>query len=194
MNNTIDKVVQERRCMSCGMCQSSCPLEAIDMRLAKDGFFRPSINRSRCVRCGRCLSSCPAECQSSTSLVGVYKELFLAHSYNSNVRHAATSGGAINSLLRFLLDKKIVEAALMVRSSEDSTVGAKPVIISKHNVQDLLEHTREYTSMYVQVPVLTEVQECLRNYKKIAVVGTPCQIKALNYAGGGCELDISKLA
>lgn len=204
--NNIYGVLQERRCMSCGMCRSICPVQAITLAYMKDGFFRPQIDKEKCINCGKCLQSCPAEHQGSSSLIGGYKHLYLAHCCNPDIRHNATSGGVINSLLRFLLETDTIEAALATRYSAGSVIEAEPILITRAYLSDLTGQTREYASRYVSVPVLGKIKEYLKVYKKLAVVGTPCQIKALNlglgigeashYCGdsccgdGGCRIGI----
>lgn len=184
MKPTIENVVASKICVSCGMCQSICPMEAIKMSVTKDGFFHPVIDDTTCVKCGKCLSACPTQIKKANSLVGEYEEILLAHSSNHVVRHGATSGGAINSLLRFMLEREIIEAAVVVRSQEESDTGTESAIITKRDISDLLEKPRDYASRYIQIPVLTKIRECMRQYKRIAVVGTPCQIKALKNTGG----------
>lgn len=47
-----------------------------------------------------------------------------------------------------------------------------------------------YASRYVLTPVLTGLRNIPANIKKLAVVGTPCQIQALKLGGGKADLDI----
>ncbi|MBN1533692.1 MAG: 4Fe-4S binding protein [Spirochaetes bacterium] len=42
------------RCTRCGVCQSLCPVGAIDIG-------RQEINHSRCIACFGCLNNCPAQ-------------------------------------------------------------------------------------------------------------------------------------
>lgn len=48
-------VIQEEKCKGCGLCQKSCPVEAIE------GTAREKrvINQEKCIKCGTCLASCP---------------------------------------------------------------------------------------------------------------------------------------
>ena len=43
-------------CISCGSCESECPVEAIS---AGDAQYQ--IDADTCVDCGACVSSCPVE-------------------------------------------------------------------------------------------------------------------------------------
>lgn len=176
-------VLMEKRCMSCGGCSSVCPTDAIRMVYREqEGFFRPVIEEAVCVGCGRCMKVCPAEHQENTALIGEYCDLYLAHSKNIDVRHGATSGGVINTLVRYLLDINLVEAVVMAGYSSDSPIEAEPYILTRSDINDLEQNPRDFASRYVTVPVLSKIKE-VNNMKSIAVVGTSCQINALKLMG-----------
>lgn len=44
------------KCVSCGACVSSCPVEAIS-----EGSGKYEISADKCVDCGACASTCPVE-------------------------------------------------------------------------------------------------------------------------------------
>ncbi len=48
--------VISHECISCGACESTCPVEAIS--LGDDQFI---IDNNSCTDCGACIESCPAE-------------------------------------------------------------------------------------------------------------------------------------
>lgn len=186
----VASTINEKRCMSCGVCSSICPVDAISMIYQKhEGFYRPAIDETKCVSCGKCMKVCPAEHQESSNLIGEYQELYLAHSTDANVRHWATSGGVINALVRYLLDKHFVQGVLMTGYSEESPIEAKPYILTRNSVSLLKQNPRDFASRYVTVPVLSKLKE-MKHMKSVAVVGTPCQIIALKNLWGGysqCE-------
>lgn len=47
--------IDQTKCMKCGSCQASCPMQAIE--LTDTGY---QINKEKCVGCGICASCCPA--------------------------------------------------------------------------------------------------------------------------------------
>lgn len=189
----IEKISKERRCMRCGLCGFICPVGALEM-IYDDftGFYTPHVN-NKCIDCGKCFRCCPAEnMPKSSDLIGEYHKIYLAHAGNGGVRFNATSGGVINTLVRYLIDKNIVECVLMTKYSETSPVKASPVIVNKSNAEDLLNNPRDYASRYVSVPVLSELNKIIK-MKRIAVVGTPCQISALNILEKLYNIDIIKI-
>lgn len=186
----IEKVVQASKCRSCGYCFSVCPVNAIDM-IYTDGFFRPAVNVSQCVQCGKCVKNCPAEnAFAENGLLGSYVDLLLAHSSNRDVRHNATSGGVINSLVRFLLKERIVDGILMAGYDDKSVNETNSQLITLDEMNILEKRTRDFSSRYVLTPVLTGMRNIPERIKKLAVVGTACQIQALKLGGGKADLDI----
>lgn len=180
---TIEYIVRDRKCMSCGACSGFCPKDAIRMvYIDEDGLYKPKIQGELCVQCGICLKCCPAvDYLKNDSAIGKHEKLLLAHSTNNRVRHWATSGGVINELVRYLLDQEIVDQVLMAGYDENSSVETSGLWITKYN--DLKDNPRNYASRYVVVPLLEKLREH-DNQGKIAVVGTPCQIRAISNRGG----------
>ncbi len=176
----IERIVRDRRCLSCGYCRGVCPTQAIDMTYNhKEGFYRPIVNTEKCIDCRKCLKFCPAENQQSDTLIGEYQNLYLAHSNNNNVRVNATSGGCINAFVRCLLDKSIVDCVLTVKYDKKSPIEACATVITSENSEDLLTQPRDFSSRYVIVPILSELKKLRKRFNKIAVVGTPCQLRAI---------------
>ncbi len=186
----IKKVVQDSKCRSCGYCFSVCPVNAIDM-IYVDGFFKPEVNASQCIQCGKCVKSCPSEhVFAENGLLGSYMGLFLAYSTNREIRHNATSGGVINSLVRFLLKEQIIDGVLMAGYDIRSENETSSQLITLNEMNILEKKTRNFSSRYVLTPVLIGLRNIPKEIKKLAVVGTPCQIQALKLGGGNADLDI----
>ena len=178
----IEEIVRSRSCRSYGYCFSVCPVNAIDMIYA-DGFFRPKVNANQCVQCGKCVKGCPAENEfAEAGLLGHYIRLQLVHSSDCKVRHNATSGGVINSLMRFLLKERVVDGVLMAGYDSRSINETSPQLITLTETHSLEEQTRDYASRYVLTPVLTGLRNIPAEVKKL-VVGTPCQIQTLELGG-----------
>lgn len=180
MNNSVYDILK-KDCVKCGMCFSVCPTQAISMQANhKTGFFDFSINNKTCVNCGKCIRSCPAadKINSSASVIGTYSDMYLVHSTNPEVRINSTSGGAVNSFLRYLIDNGIIDSAYVLRENNKSIFECEVIEINAKNAKKLLLEPRRFASRYVSYPVLSALKN--KSKKKIAVVGTPCQIKAVS--------------
>jgi len=46
-----------KQCIRCGVCEASCPVDAISLHTDRDPFVR--IDRELCTRCGACVAACP---------------------------------------------------------------------------------------------------------------------------------------
>lgn len=185
MYKNINETRTYKRCVSCGLCSSVCPVNAITMIYKNQvGFFRPYIEEANCVNCGKCVKNCPGEnVNEKKSLIGGVKKFYLSHSTDTNVRNFSTSGGVINTLIRYILEMNIVDCVLMVGYDKQSPIEASTYIIRKNNVEDLVNNARDYASRYVTVPVLEAIGKISKD-AKFAIVGTPCQISALAH----CEI------
>ena len=49
-------VVNKEKCIGCGACVATCPVEAIELVDSK-----AQINKEKCVSCGACQGTCPVE-------------------------------------------------------------------------------------------------------------------------------------
>jgi ferredoxin len=51
-------VIDEEKCVDCGLCTGVCPTEAL---LLDPETFRLNFKRSRCVVCEQCIPACPVQ-------------------------------------------------------------------------------------------------------------------------------------
>jgi len=190
-SNNFDKIISEvlnnELCSGCGTCVGICPTQAIDLVSEKN--YQPFwSNRENCINCGLCFKVCPGKGydiraelknnkdkgQNFDNKNGYYE--FFAHGYsnNSNIRKKGASGGVATSLLLYLLENKIVDNVLVI--SHDNGI---PVIKATSNISDILEAQQ---SKYAPVPLNIILKQIIKEDKKYAIVGTPCQIAGLKLA------------
>lgn len=169
-------------CCQCGFCQTICPLDAIKIT---DEFLE--VDDGKCINCCLCYSVCPQsfsfeqaynqikKLDSSLKFseqIGYYKDLYTAKTTNYLIHKLGQDGGAVTSLLYYLLENKLVDAVVAVSNSEDRW---KPEAVIVENVKDLYKTAG---TNYAYVPIL-KILEKTKKYKNIAIVGLPCKIKAL---------------
>lgn len=176
---TVNEIINSKKCLACGMCKSVCPKDAIELfPNEKSGFWEVKMNGEKCVSCGLCLASCPVkeDVLPKADTLGAYKAIALCRSTDEAVRKNATSGGAVNSIIRYLIENGVADSVLCIKEDMTSPFETDAVIINKANCRLLSADPRDFASRYVSYPVLSKLKECTG---RTAVVGTPCQIKAL---------------
>lgn len=158
------------KCTGCSACFNGCAFGAIQMKEGKDGFIYPSIDESKCVDCGKCTRICPA----ATPIIHQIPQVaYACHAISPTEQLSSTSGGVISALCRSI----VTAGGIVYGSNIDFEFTVKHIRID--NVRDL---NLLKGSKYVQ----SEIGLCYRNVKKdlddgrkVAFVGTPCQVAGL---------------
>lgn len=109
---------------------------------------------------------------------GNYKNGYLAYATDSSVRQNAASGGTVSSILIYLLDNKLVDGALVCRTTyNDEGIGYEFIIARTRE-----EVLSAQTSKYFEVRFMREALALIRKFNgKLAVVALPCDAKNLHY-------------
>ena len=178
-------------CCNCGWCSSVCPVDAISV--TADTL---EIDDIVCMKCGICYSVCSKSfsiAQAGLSISKVdkslkfsdkingYKNAYSASTTNEEIKKVRQDGGIVTALLEFLLQKKLVDAIVAVKHSDDLW-RPEPVI-----VDDIKDLYKTGGTKYANASTLAIIEKA-KKYEKIAVVGTPCMITALqkgNFYPGG---------
>lgn len=187
----ISLVVDQDLCTGCGVCTSQCPSKSISMGWNGEGFFVPKETQNECLDEGNCIVVCPfnpfpkndvrtedelaelfLDTEHSNGKIGKYESLFVG--YSTEFRETSSSGGLATYFIGQLFERKLVDAAIIVKSGpqpdrfyEYSTITDRQQLLSSSK-------TRYY-------PVnLEEALDRLRNFKgRVAIVGVSCFVKAI---------------
>ena len=177
----IREIVQQGLCMSCGMCGATCPTHAISYVEGK-----PVIRDELCIMCGECYFQCPRSffpcregeltCDPGAARpMGVYAEGMQMRSSSPEIRKHAQAGGVVTALLNYCLDTKTIDGALVAKDGSNPWEG----------VPQMVERSEEVVASagtkYAVCPTLYKLRESLTlgGLRKLAVVGLPCQMEAL---------------
>ncbi len=174
MKNNISKKENEiNYCTSCQLCSAVCPVDAIEIRLDIEGFYKPFINEKKCVNCGKCISVCH-KYDNSIIMSDEHKKVYAAKTKDKNILLNSTSGGIGTHLTEQLIKEgyKIIGVTYNYKSDT-----AENIIIEKS--EDLY---KIQGSKYIQSYSEKIYKEILKNLKneKYAVFGLPCQIYGID--------------
>lgn len=174
MKNNISKRENEiNYCTSCQLCSAVCPVDAIEIKLDIEGFYKPFIYDKKCIDCGKCVSVCH-KYDNSIAMSDEYKKVYAAKSKDKNILLNSTSGGIGTHLAEQLIKEgyKIVGVTYNYKSDT-----AENIIIEK--TEDLY---KIQGSKYIQSYSEKSYKEILKNLKdeKYAVFGLPCQIYGID--------------
>ncbi len=172
------EVIDSGFCVSCGACVVSCPLHSL-------GFEEtgPEL-QGMCNACGLCYAQCPQPVfdddlkkrifgDNPSSAIGYYKGLYSGKTTSPEIEMIAQNGGVVTSLLVSLLEEGFIDGAVVM----DKDSQWKPIPMVATTKEELLDCSG---SKYSQAPILKALGDVVDRYDmdRVALVGTPCQIKA----------------
>lgn len=189
MMNVVSVIV-DNLCTYCGSCLAVCPANAIKKVTVK-GALKLSINSDVCTNCGSCSKVCAGAVIDFTDLssnidysekidnhevLGNYTGCYAGHSLDDNLRYNCSSGGFVTSLLLSLLEKKIINGALVVQMNP-----ANPLLAEGFIARTKDEIIGARGSKYSKVPLNEALREIISSNcdEKIAVVALSCQVHGI---------------
>jgi len=178
-------VAKEDLCVRCGFCFDICPSNLI---VSSEKSF-PTITDQMlelCTDCGICMKGCPADVDYpglSQSLfgkvckpldaVGVAKKVCVGYALDPEIRSKGSSGGVVTQLLVYMLEKGIIDQALVCGMHEDRPWEPNPILAwTEKEIVDSAQ------SKYTIVPQMRKIKQIMNSGKRTAIVGVPCQINA----------------
>ena len=175
--------IKKSDCTGCCACMNVCPVKCIYFVHDYEGFWYPEFRGDECTKCEQCLNVCPVS-EEATSVIKRISdpEVFAVWNNDKDVRLDSTSGGVFSALAQETFQQGgSVSGAIYLG---DHTVAHVVV-----NDQDRLEELR--SSKYLQSYIgstYSEIEELLRQNKRVLFCGTPCQVAGLYRAlGKDCE-------
>ena len=180
--NLMAEVILKKLCCKCGLCVSSCPVNAISMTEEGPKLVSP------CRACGACYYGCPRSQSFSGELLeasldsdkrddvlGRYIKVVGAKTKLNKVAAKAQDGGVVTTLLIYAMEKKLIDGAVV--ASKIPTDPWKPVPSLALTVKEVLEAAG---TKYSNCPNLLALGEAVYCYElsKVGVVGVPCQVAA----------------
>ncbi len=187
MKKNVAQVVHDGLCLGCGVCQDTCPKNCIKITHGRELNY-PTVDNSLCIECSRCLNVCSGmgiDMKKYTSIIcenenlkhdkylGYFDKCFSGYSTDNDIRYHSASGGCLSSFLIYLLDKKIIDGAVVVGWDNNNPMSPRTYIARNRD-----EIIAARSSKYCVVSYEGIVNEIKQNEGKYVIVGLPCHIQS----------------
>lgn len=176
-------VVSNGKCMGCAACIIVCPFACLEYTEDNPRLVK------KCEKCGICARVCPRFGWSQAAvenfvfgrerkpeeIFGVYRRMVVAQASDEELRKKCQDGGVVTALLKFALEEGVIEVAVVSGLAQDKPLLPHPMLAT--NAAELLACAG---TRYTYSPNLFALKEgILQKKKKLAYVGTPCQIQSI---------------
>jgi coenzyme F420-reducing hydrogenase beta subunit len=187
------EIIDRNLCAYCGACTSFC--EHIRLELEPDATIEVPVLKDECsldkegvLECsenGTCYDVCPmtetdvellekkfldsegTNIKERDENLGIYKVLIAG-----KTSIEGQDGGIVTSMLKAGMENELFDCVIVAEREDDFNASAK---IAEH--VDEIEKAKG--TKYVQCPMVSKIGEAVKSGKrKIAIVGTPCEIRA----------------
>lgn len=186
--HTVTKVVKEGLCTSCGICAGACHHNSITFHYGEERND-PVVNSDSCIQCGLCYEICPGKGVALNKLAeeafvdeerikndvyaGYYLQTYVGHSTDENIRYHSATGGMVTQFLIWLLQRREIDGAVVVKYRKDNPFEPEPFIATTSE-----EIWESRSSKYVVLSMDKVANEIANgSYKNLVVVGLPCMIQ-----------------
>ncbi|MFW9878595.1 MAG: Coenzyme F420 hydrogenase/dehydrogenase, beta subunit C-terminal domain [Candidatus Thorarchaeota archaeon] len=190
----IKEVHNKGICQECGGCVSFCnALESGVIGFKNSNGPPEFINEESCLECGICYAICPQThfldddlnkiynfTDLSSMPIGYFRNIYICQTNDDEFLKCGIDGGVVNSLLNFLLEKKIIHGAIVAKtkaafSRETSIAKSREDLIDSSGVKlDLAHQVTEIQKFHTYTSSLKKLKKI--KFDKLAIVGTSCQI------------------
>ena len=190
----IDEVHNRGICQECGGCVSFCSSAEYDVIGFKDPYKPPEyLHKDKCLECGICYHICPQTHILDNELnntykflnyeslpIGHYEQIYSCQATDKDFLEYGTDGGVVNSIINYLIEQKLIDGAVVSRtdapfSKEATFADSKYDLLkasgAKLDISPQLDEIQKFSTYTQSIPKLNHYK-----FKKLAVVGTPCQI------------------
>ena len=185
---SLAQIVDNGLCHRCGSCIGICPTGVLG--LDKEEY--PVVeNLSACTDCDLCVKVCPGDSFEVPSIAkqlfghipdygnmhGHFEAAYLSYAKDPKLREDSTSGGLVTGLLISLLERDLIDGAVVIKSDQEALWKGAPALARTKN--ELLSSTK---SKYAISPTNIVFEEIRKTPGRYAIVGLPCQIHGFHKA------------
>lgn len=178
-------------CQQCGICETVCPKQAISFDLLNDGTHKVIVEDSKCIRCKRCVNCCPAnknEAFDNYFECFAEKKYFLGNNIDDKIRRESSSGGVCKTIVIESLKNDLVDGVYTLIRTDEFPY-AEGEFYTKDNVPDYDDIPNSVYHSVMACRNINKIKKC----KRLIVVGTSCQLRAMNEALKGKAEEIIRV-
>ncbi|MFX1605481.1 MAG: Coenzyme F420 hydrogenase/dehydrogenase, beta subunit C-terminal domain [Promethearchaeota archaeon] len=164
------EIIQTGACVECGSCVAGCPVDALTGERVNNKYV-PTLT-GKCNACGICYAMCPRTSILQDDIIGKFSSVWKVRSLSD---HKRQDGGAVTTILGYMLENNEIEAAVVAGHSDKLPwlPGAKKVTTKD-------ELLTSGGTIYTHAQVIETMHNCFKeNLSSVGVVGTACNIDAI---------------
>ncbi len=161
------EIVKTGICTACSACVAVCDVLDWDANL-----HQPKLV-GKCSGCGICYNQCPRTITVPEELIGQFKSAWIGRTALPEMQGKGQDGGTVTSLLVYLLDKGLIDGAVVTQ--RDENWNGKPVFVKTRE-----EAMKAAGSLYIHSQTVKALFDAIKEGNHaLAFVGTPCNIDAI---------------
>lgn len=182
-------------CHGCGGCVTFCTAVNYGALKMGDDHIPRYDSVEKCIDCGLCYLICPAVGEMDEQVkrnvdwsapMGRIQQVSVARAQDSSIRDIGTDGGVVTSMLVHLLESGHIDGAVVSKKTDNGRVPwlastTQEIMESAGSHYDAIQGAIQLGKNYsTYTPTAEALGSLMRQgLKRIAFVGTPCQIKSV---------------
>jgi len=193
--NITELIVQQDKCIGCGVCDTICPVNVLKMDFNSVGMYEPFESEGCLDKCTLCIDVCPFVetnkdekdlakiIYSEEKSVQFHKDLgyfvstYEVYKKETKERLKSASGGAGHSILKNLLEQKLVDTVLTVESNNDPDK-----LFKFSHFKEVKELEKIRGSIYYPTELSEVLDYVMQNDGEYAITTLPCFAQAIRLA------------
>lgn len=165
------------RCCQCGVCIASCPVSSLSSLWNEHaGVYEIVVDSVTCTGCGLCAAICPAgqlpHAEINEEQVRRAQGLFVGYAGDDRVRVMGSTGGVGRTIIHDALAAEEYDAVYSLYSAESTVEEAQGQFLTAPPAFEDIP-----TSLYRPILWGKNLSAASPDWKRILLVGLPCQIK-----------------